>query len=211
MASFLQHGLGIEIGTQFDMFSSLSESGFIPTTSRNLAAIVRTIAFSSLSESGFIPTDAGLQEKSRRFLGSHLFQRVASFLLLILKFLNKLNRFLFSSLSESGFIPTSLYFSQETKEFLWFSSLSESGFIPTYVRQLYGRAPEAMFSSLSESGFIPTGSRVTVKWTKETGVLISFREWLHSYSDSMRLTIENDLVGSHLFQRVASFLQRPAG
>ena len=38
-------------------------------------------------------------------------------------------------------------------------------------------------------------------------VLISFREWLHSYDDKfyqIRAMAEN---GSHLFQRVASFLQ----
>jgi len=37
-------------------------------------------------------------------------------------------------------------------------------------------------------------------------VLISFREWLHSYETAViEVTTRN--IGSHLFQRVASFLQ----
>ena len=38
------------------------------------------------------------------------------------------------------------------------------------------------------------------------GVLISFREWLHSYIS--RIPVETGILGncSHLFQRVASFL-----
>ena len=62
-------------------FSSLSESGFIPTRCKILTTSGRMDVFSSLSESGFIPTkEAGLEVYQRRFLGSHLFQRVASFL-----------------------------------------------------------------------------------------------------------------------------------
>jgi len=88
-----------------------------------------------------------------------------------------------------------------------FSSLSESGFIPTFKRRFIGFRVEtgsshlfqrvasflhkdilnsfmtglAEFSSLSESGFIPTNmSYVAYRISKET-VLISFREWLHSY------------------------------
>ena len=39
-----------------------------------------------------------------------------------------------------------------------------------------------LFSSLSESGFIPTTLEFFISGLKEAGVLISFREWLHSYS-----------------------------
>jgi len=64
--------------------------------------------FSSLSESGFIPTS----EKSilwfqSRYRSSHLFQRVASFLLTVVTDSNYKQVAWFSSLSESGFIPTS--------------------------------------------------------------------------------------------------------
>jgi len=66
-------------------------------------------------------------------LGSHLFQRVASFLLdeLGKKYGWKVTRF--SSLSESGFIPTNVgYVANRIAREAQFSSLSESGFIPTY-------------------------------------------------------------------------------
>ncbi len=89
-------------------------------------------------------------------LGSHLFQRVASFLLVSVRKLG-------------------LYFTEE------FSSLSESGFIPTYRGDKKSPLESSRFSSLSESGFIPT--KYSIKLVKRAfyGVLISFREWLHSY------------------------------
>ena len=65
------------------------------------------------------------------------------------------------------------------------------------------------FSSLSESGFIPTVGSIEEQVWVEGKVLISFREWLHSYGfriDTGRYPVT---VGSHLFQRVASFL--PSG
>ena len=88
------------------------------------------------------------------------------------------------------------------------------------------------FSSLSESGFIPTfGERNQYK-SHAVRVLISFREWLHSYKDlidTILVTLkrlfsslsESGFIpthapfsfyiprcnpSSHLFQRVASFL-----
>jgi len=138
--------------------------------------------FSSLSESGFIPTND--RRRSKRLLvceSSHLFQRVASFLRAIEDFAVKLANEEFSSLSESGFIPTREMFTNNTAVWLMFSSLSESGFIPTFVNKC---------------------KRENLECT----VLISFREWLHSY-----LTIRTEYaaalcVCSHLFQRVASFL-----
>ena len=112
---------------------------------------------------------------------SHLFQRVASFLqlILILKFVGRLQRF--SSLSESGFIPTESGGVVEVSSRNMFSSLSESGFIPTLVKEI----------SIS---------------LMRLGVLISFREWLHSYLMKTPSPFYGDLVSSHLFQRVASFL-----
>jgi len=38
-----------------------------------------------------------------------------------------------------------------------------------------------LFSSLSESGFIPTFAEASPRRLRPFGVLISFREWLHSY------------------------------
>jgi len=114
-------------------FSSLSESGFIPTNMYkeeldflvkfvlisfrewlhsyrsmiNKAASKVAEVFSSLSESGFIPTlSVAKNPDGTTTIRSHLFQRVASFLQFLSKFLIILNGIKFSSLSESGFIPT---------------------------------------------------------------------------------------------------------
>ena len=62
------------------------------------------------------------------------------------------------------------------------------------------------FSSLSESGFIPTNVQTRKWYPKASKVLISFREWLHSYDDLNRENVEFLRKCSHLFQRVASFL-----
>ena len=62
-------------------FSSLSESGFIPTMIDIYLEPDGGMLFSSLSESGFIPTNIGASFfKPHIRGGSHLFQRVASFL-----------------------------------------------------------------------------------------------------------------------------------
>ena len=142
------------------LFSSLSESGFIPTENKSPLNTGEWRKFSSLSESGFIPTGLYFSKEAASWVAcSHLFQRVASFLRIwgkevcykiqrcshlfqrVASFLQRFDRYnfgidqkMFSSLSESGFIPTS----EDTKAFLWcldeFSSLSESGFIPTLHR-----------------------------------------------------------------------------
>ena len=63
--------------------------------------------FSSLSESGFIPTNYDYDEDEYDVnYGSHLFQRVASFLPAVVEITSKNASAMFSSLSESGFIPT---------------------------------------------------------------------------------------------------------
>ena len=113
---------------------------------------------------------------------SHLFQRVASFLQVFR-------------------IPASYGIRSK------FSSLSESGFIPTFDMDKPVLKVTEGFSSLSESGFIPTAMAKLVNLTPHTVVLISFREWLHSYNRKYQETVVSDLASSHLFQRVASFLQ----
>jgi len=140
-------------------FSSLSESGFIPTEELPRYCSCNSGTFSSLSESGFIPTNfkAGLTQAGLE--SSHLFQRVASFLHTEVPYDYDDLSATFSSLSESGFIPTILkevptlvlgdvssHLFQRVASFLLssdgtlaikgnltFSSLSESGFIPTLI------------------------------------------------------------------------------
>ena len=63
-----------------------------------------------------------------------------------------------------------------------FSSLSESGFIPTREASAWvASLTDDEFSSLSESGFIPTNDVMSWEGEPDIAVLISFREWLHSY------------------------------
>jgi len=45
------------------------------------------------------------------------------------------------------------------------------------------------FSSLSESGFIPTLDIPLPYLTRARYVLISFREWLHSYDDNGKVSL----------------------
>ena len=70
--------------------------------------------FSSLSESGFIPTYGFKVDVGMAPVSSHLFQRVASFLLnyAAKRIADCIDEF--SSLSESGFIPTR-FFSKKAK------------------------------------------------------------------------------------------------
>jgi len=114
-------------------FSSLSESGFIPTSSfRHCAYYIKKelvlISFREWLHSYILSLVNVFQP---RIVGSHLFQRVASFL-------------------------------------HWVYVTVEGEFL-------------AMFSSLSESGFIPTRERHSRERNWRIPVLISFREWLHSY------------------------------
>jgi len=108
VASFLHNNSNAKGKLYRRQFSSLSESGFIPTVENELERRFCICKFSSLSESGFIPTHGGFPLLSKvHYPRSHLFQRVASFLprLPWNSKLKKINKF--SSLSESGFIPTS--------------------------------------------------------------------------------------------------------
>ncbi len=140
--------------------------------------------FSSLSESSFIPTNQCLNKRviSCRS-GSHLFQRVASFLLKDKEMLDLFKTGLFSSLSESSFIPTLVmhfqsrcfqlpvlisfreqlhsYFQRLQKERRKLRNSSHlfqrvASFLLEYMR-INGNEIETWFSSLSESSFIPTG------------------------------------------------------
>ena len=72
-----------------------------------------------------------LWELDETQLGSHLFQRVASFLQVYDYEQERFDRYQFSSLSESGFIPTQDLLNTIETHIARFSSLSESGFIPT--------------------------------------------------------------------------------
>ncbi len=142
--------------------------------------------FSSLSESGFIPTIT-LWCPAAVFLlcSSHLFQRVASFLPPVRK----------NPANQVFFICSHLF--QRVASFLPQRD-------PNCVTEVFRK-----FSSLSESGFIPTSRihRFRILWW--VGVLISFREWLHSYRKKFKASVLAMLDGSHLFQRVASFLRMP--
>ena len=111
---------------------------------------------------------------------------MASFLLVLLRGNKGIPLGLFSSLSESGLIPTLKFLNKLNKFYSRFSSLSESGFIPTFV---------AFVNERVNSYF----------------VLISFREWLHSYDWYETVHIKDNKGGSHLFQRVASFLPHYGG
>ena len=139
-------------------FSSLSESGFIPTwylwTFRVGMGPKVLISFREWLHSYSLRLDLKWRPGGS---SSHLFQRVASFL-------------------HSNYLPSALWLLSE------FSSLSESGFIPTRCFQFArSRSPDE--------------------------VLISFREWLHSYCQRLEVQISSGYSRSHLFQRVASFLR----
>ncbi len=138
---------------------------------------------------------------------SHLFQRVASFLLRELFSNNTAVWTVFSSLSESGFIPTLCAWAAETQQSSRGSHLFQR--VASFLRNL-------IFLLLQRGCDC---------------VLISFREWLHSYiaapffccslviwfsslSESGFIPTKSDFsssskglrLRSHLFQRVASFL-----
>ena len=144
-------------------FSSLSESGFIPTLLREQFSNNTCDCCSHLFQrvASFL-LSINFVTKKWFVRSSHLFQRVASFLHYVVAATDKLLIYLFSSLSESGFIPTSIQWPEINDQQSWFSSLSESGFIPT-----------------------PQGIKVTALGGHPL-VLISFREWLHSYNSQNR-------------------------
>ncbi len=167
-----------------------------------------TWGFSSLSESGFIPTSW----RSERFWS---FSRVV--LISFREWLHSylcwerwkliLDVLLFSSLSESGFIPTMGAFIftilSHNIVLISFREWLHSYWIPSWVFICSKWAVLISFREWLHSynfGFI--GGDV---W--EVGVLISFREWLHSYEKRMENRFEILKIGSHLFQRVASFLR----
>jgi len=141
-------------------FSSLSESGFIPTIIKLIHGVFdrlgshlfqRVASFlhdlhryeyrppvSQRSSHLFQRVASFLHPEAQAefrelFSSSHLFQRVASFLPAVCLFIFLIFLFLFSSLSESGFIPTPAQGSSFQNIASMFSSLSESGFIPTKI------------------------------------------------------------------------------
>ncbi len=114
---------------------------------------------------------------------SHLFQRVASFLpdgYCVVREQFRNSSHLFQRVASFLHKDILEEFKASLKEF---SSLSESGFIPTEFKEYFSNNTAVWFSSLSESGFIPTGVTFIVSTLVLSAVLISFREWLHSYND----------------------------
>jgi len=124
------------------------------------------------------PGDAVRDDKG----SSHLFQRVASFL-------PKNN-----STPKHGCCKGSHLFQRV------------ASFLPLVTIRQTGPLVQS-FSSLSESGFIPTFCYLCVLFCTSFNVLISFREWLHSYILINKAQRKWYPRSSHLFQRVASFLQ----
>ncbi len=166
-----------------NLFSSLSESSFIPTPNSDILGKLLDLLFSSLSESSFIPTPNSdilgklldllvlisfreqlhsynvqlivLMKKEQS--SSHLFQRVASFLL---------KRFFIGFKEDSGSVLIS--FREQLHSYYLTAIFLENFWI-------------FLFSSLSESSFIPTYKGKEIFHRFQRGVLISFREQLHSY------------------------------
>ena len=142
MASFLLSNALEALADLFQPFSSLSESGFIPTKSTVLKGTSWTLVFSSLSESGFIPTvREDFKGQHITAFSSHLFQRVASFLLIT--------------------------FNKGTKLVLAGSHLFQR--VASFLQELFQQLVDEL----------------------ET-VLISFREWLHSYFTDLAMMYLQD-------------------
>ncbi len=190
------------------MFSSLSESGFIPTESvaKVILASPGAVLISfrewlhsyQISRLGLYFSKEAVLISFREWLhsylrvrefvyilgtsSSHLFQRVASFLLNQSWRAWKRQSTRFSSLSESGFIPTMVLLNIPSKDLLQGS-------------HLFQRVASFLLSEVFRNN--------CSVWEL---VLISFREWLHSYKPATRDSSFSWWRGSHLFQRVASFL-----
>jgi len=139
--------------------------------------------FSSLSESGFIPTIMSTRIINLTpHAGSHLFQRVASFLpfrilpnpclvftLVLISFREWLHSYDIEQSRKEVVPQGGSHLFQRVASFLLRNEIRGPG------------GKFAWFSSLSESGFIPTRF-LGFRLRPETQVvLISFREWLHSY------------------------------
>ena len=140
-----------------NLFSSLSESGFIPT-------LVLLLKFLNKLNKVLISFREWLHSYNRR--RNMKFSPATMVLISFREWLHSYKYywnksleeqyFQFSSLSESGFIPTLIMVNFGFGKDNRFSSLSESGFIPTEFRNILGYVEKSKFSSLSESGFIPT-------------------------------------------------------
>ena len=178
------------------MFSSLSESGFIPTikgqrgtfytslTGSHLFQRVASFLLTRLDQpmadgpssshlfqrvASFLQVKPRWRFAHRRVAGSHLFQRVASFLPRRCIVCSPDNRWKFSSLSESGFIPT------PPVGFIIFTMvivtvlISFREWLHSYRSMINKAASKVaeVFSSLSESGFIPTGALLSCRQATE--------------------------------------------
>ncbi len=105
-----------------------------------------------------------------------------------------------------------VYVSDEGDVIVKFSSLSESGFIPTVMKALKDSLKDRTGSHLFQrvASFLHIVSTLVLN-AAQGRVLISFREWLHSYVLIMLEGGDENLCSSHLFQRVASFLPTARG
>jgi len=143
------------------------------------------------------------------FWSSHLFQRVASFLLQRRGRPTQCGKNWFSSLSESGFIPTNRCVTEIFR--------NNSAVLISFREWLHSYQTIAVQAARNPEGSSHLFQRVasflrrfidSIKYL-EFEVLISFREWLHSYIKQCCICMQQMINGSHLFQRVASFLLRP--
>ena len=138
--------------------------------------------FSSLSESGFIPTTRKGFYTCYCNVGSHLFQRVASFL--------------------------QHYFHKAFRRFPYCSHLFQrvASFLPGNTEKIEFILYRSSHLFQRVASFLQGRSDLVAPNTGRL-VLISFREWLHSYLEGAYLACKTAQDCSHLFQRVASFLQ----
>ena len=144
-------------------------------------------------------------------LSSHLFQRVASFLQ-INDVVKQNERYLSSHLFQRVASFLLMLINATPHEInIMFSSLSESGFIPTRSprRRCLHRFNTVLISFREWlHSYVTT---IIILTNSHQTVLISFREWLHSYCMLIKLLQGVFERCSHLFQRVASFLLQPKG
>ena len=184
MASFLQFLTKLLLFLNSQKFSSLSESGFIPTNSQSKKWYPKSgkvlISFREWLHSY---ATSALCIVCNQTQSSHLFQRVASFLHknqimslihgvfdVLISFREWLHSYVIMESEIGDTLEHCSHLFQRVASFLLgFRLRPETGVIE-------------LFSSLSESGFIPTFSNWLMNWKQSIIVLISFREWLHSYS-----------------------------
>jgi len=190
------------------MFSSLSESGFIPTLCKVDGLVIFQLMCSHLFQrvASFLPNvltkvpylkvwdvlisfrewlhsyfEVNCMGLAVIIVGSHLFQRVASFL--------------------QGTAEFKELFSNNTV------LISFREWLHSYILKEYTVFEKCSVVLISFREWLHSYCRGgAVPHNVGRIVLISFREWLHSYTRQVKSLVDLDVLGSHLFQRVASFL-----